>query len=200
MQPTNQYPLTWSLGWKRIEHPGPSRFKTSPYGATQNLMYQIELMRGSKVIISSNAQYRADGMPYARQTMVLDPGVAVYFTRKGKEQVFACDTYWRIHENIHAIALTIESLRTIERHGASEMLERAFTGFTALPAPIVAGMKRPWREVLEYGNSIATLQRVQAHYRILASKHHPDKPGGSHAAMIELNLARDEGLAEAVEV
>jgi hypothetical protein len=200
MQPTNQYPLTWPPGWPRTHKPIASRFKTLPDKALRNLTSEIAMIGGIKVIISSNAQYRADGLPYARQPIVKDTAVAVYFTRKGKEQVFACETYWRIHDNIHAIALTIASLRTIERHGASEMLERAFTGFTALPAPIVAGMKKPWREVLEYGNEVATLQRVQAHYRILASKRHPDKPGGSHAAMIELNLAREEGLTEAVEV
>lgn len=32
--------------------------------------------------------------------------------------------------------------------------------------------------------------------RALAAKRHPDRPGGSHDAMSEINQARDEGLKE----
>lgn len=109
--------------------------------------------------------------------------------------VFACDRYWTIAENIHAIAKTIEALRSIERWGASDMMERAFTGFNALPAPIVAGMKRSWREVLEYGNSAANEDLIKSNYRILAQSFHPDR-GGDAAKMSELNVARDEALKE----
>ncbi|MDB5964783.1 MAG: heat shock protein DnaJ domain protein, partial [Polaromonas sp.] len=135
MAPDRQHPLTWPPGWKRTRSPGASKFKTDPDKATRGLLAEIERLGGREVIISSNAQYRQDGMPYARQGYIGDTGVAVYFKRKGKPQVFACDTFWRIHENIHAIAKTIEALRAIERYGASDMMERAFTGFTALPAP-----------------------------------------------------------------
>jgi DnaJ-class molecular chaperone len=57
-------------------------------------------------------------------------------------------------------------------------------------------MKRPWREVLEYGNSPAQREAIQRHYRILASSAHPDK-GGTAERMAELNAARDEALQEA---
>jgi hypothetical protein len=47
----------------------------------------------------------------------------------------ACDKFGECRLNFHAIALTINSLRQIERCGATSMLERAFRGFQmALPA------------------------------------------------------------------
>lgn len=47
----------------------------------------------------------------------------------------ACDKFDAVRLNFHAIGLTIESLRQIDRCGATTMLERAFRGFQmALPA------------------------------------------------------------------
>lgn len=157
-------------------------------------MAEIARLGGRMPVISSNAQYRQDGMPYARQGYIGDTGVAVYFQRKGKPVVFACDTYAALHDNIHAITKTIEAMRAIERHGASEMLERAFTGFTALPAPIVAVMKRDWWEVLGVPRD-ASAQAIGDAYRSLAARHHPDR-GGDPARMTEINAARDEALQE----
>lgn len=196
MTPDRQCPLAWPFGWKRTKNPGPSQFKTEPGRATSGLTQELLRLGASKVIISSNAQYRNDGMPYARQASIQDCGVAVYFKRKGKDMVFACDTYWNLHDNIHAIAKTIEALRAIERWGASDMLDRAFTGFAALPAPIVAGMKRPWREVFGTVDGPVTESYIRSKYRELASQFHTDKPEGDHDKMAELNVARDEALKE----
>lgn len=195
MTPERQYPLQWPNGWKRTQNPGKSQFSTGMDKATRGLIDEIRRMGGTLPVISSNAQYRLDGMPYARQGYVGDTGVAVYFQRQGKPMVFACDNYWTIHENIHAVAKTIEALRAIERYGSSSMMERAFTGFTALPAPIVAGMKRHWREVLQCGTGPVTADEIKFNYRALASQYHPDR-GGDPAKMSELNAARDEALKE----
>lgn len=189
MTPERQYPLSWPRGWKRTQAPQHSRFDTSPERATRGLLAEIERLGGRLPVISSNAQYRQDGMPYARQGYIGDTGVAVYFQRKGKSVVFACDTYVSLHDNIHAIAKTIEALRAIKRHGASEMLDRAFTGFAALPAP---GAARAWWAVLGVSES-ATADEIRAAHRRLASQHHPDK-GGTAEQMAAINKARDEAL------
>lgn len=73
------------------------------------------------------------------------------------------------------------------------VLERAFTGFTALPAP---GAKREWWEVLGLNRSACTRDDIRVAYRQLASLHHPDKPGGSHERMAELNAAQEAALLE----
>ena len=191
MTPERQYPLQWPAGGPRTQAPQHSRFDTSPERATRGLLAEIERLGGRLPVISSNAQYRQDGMPYARQGYISDTGVAVYFQRKGKPVVFACDTYVSLHDNIHAIAKTIEALRAIERHGASEMLDRAFTGFTALPAP---GAKRTWKDVMGLqAVATPTAEDVQRAYRTLAATHHPDR-GGNPDQMAELNRARREAL------
>lgn len=191
-----QHPLHWPPGWKRTQSPVWSRFKTNPEKAVKNMLAEIERLGGRDVVISSNAQYRADGMPYARQGYIGDTGVAVYFRRKGRDVVFACDTYGSIHENIHAIGLTIEALRAIERHGAAELLDRAFTGFEALPAP---GASKHWRDVLDVpegsGNRADQLARARMHYRALALANHPDR-GGSDARMAEINVAWEQAQKE----
>lgn len=202
MTPERQYPLQWPAGWKRTQNPGKSQFSTGMDRATRGLMEEIRKLGGRLPVISSNAQYRNDGMPYARQARIDDTGVAVYFQRKGSPMVFACDSYWTVHENMHAIAKTIEALRGIERWGASDMMERAFTGFTALPAPIAAGMKRDWQDVLGLKELLLpNADDVQRAYRRLASEYHPDKGPESErsertAKMAELNAARDEALKE----
>lgn len=51
--------------------------------------------------------------------------------------VIACDQFREVRLNMAAIGLTIKAIRQIERCGTSSLLERAFKGFSALPA--VAG-------------------------------------------------------------
>lgn len=102
---------------------------------------------------------------------------------------FACDRWKRIEDNIHAIALTIDSLRRIERAGSSDLLERAFTGFMALPPAI------NWRDVLGIANG-AGPDEIRKAYRIKAKERHPDVPGGSEAAMRELTEAFQAALRE----
>jgi hypothetical protein len=127
-------------------------------------------------------------------TGAADPGAAVYWRDGEQDRCMAIDRYTKVEQNIAALAATIEAMRAIERHGGAVIMDRAFTGFTALPAPIVAGMKRPWREVLRL-NGAATLAEVNAAYRLLAAVYHPDR-GGTDAKMAELNAARDEALQE----
>jgi hypothetical protein len=157
-------------------------------------MEQIRLLGGRLPILSSDLELRRDGLPYANQREPADKGVAVYFEWKGQQRVFACDRWDRIKDNIRALEKTIEAIRGIERWGASDMLERAFTGFTALPAP---GAKRHWREVLAIDLPLYAVKAdgIEAAFRRLSKKHHPDV-GGSHEAMAELNEARSEALRE----
>jgi hypothetical protein len=147
-------------------------------------------MGGRGLIISSNAELRRDGRPYAR-SVVTDPGVAVYFTRKKQQLCFACDQWETVDENLWAITKTIDALRGIERWGSGDMMERAFTGFTALPSP------EQWWQVLGFDHSRPSAEQIQERYRELALQHHPDREGGSHDVMARINAARDQGMGEA---
>lgn len=50
------------------------------------------------------------------------------------DYVIACDQFREVRLNMAAIVLTIKAIRQIERCGTSSLLERAFKGFSALPA------------------------------------------------------------------
>jgi hypothetical protein len=183
------YPLSWPEGWPRTELPGFSKFKTATDKARKKLLAEVSLMGGSSTIISSNVPLRTDGQMRADREPV-DAGVAVYFQRNEKGMVFACDRYDFVRDNLHALALTIEALRGIERWGASEMMERAFSGFKQLNAENEGDS---WWGILQIEPS-ATIAEIETSYKRLAKFAHPDQPGGSHFAMGALNVARDQAL------
>jgi len=190
------YPLCWPEGWPHTEsHKRErSRFNTSPDLARRNLLNEIKRLIGkyyfkrSNVIISTNIKLRLDGEPHMSQRTPDEPGVAVYFEYKKKPMVFACDRWSLVHDNLHSIGKTIEALRGIERWGASDMLERAFTGFEQLPSPGTVGSES-WQDVLQVGNQF-TFEECEKNYKTLAFDYHPDKPTGSNERMQQLNWAR----------
>lgn len=67
------------------------------------------------------------------------------------------------------------------------------TGFKALPAPPGAKPKRPWWAVMGWTGPVLEKPVIEARYKELAKKCHPDA-GGSQEAMAELNRARDEAM------
>ncbi|MBO6901408.1 MAG: J domain-containing protein [Rhizobiaceae bacterium] len=194
---TEAYPLHWPEGWPRTpaHKRQASRFDVQPGTARQELVWEIERMGARYPVISTNVALRRDGLPYAEQRKIEDPGVAVYFERDGKQMVFACDRWLLVHHNMRAIEKTIAAMRGIQRWGASDMMERAFSAFEALPPP-GEPRKRHWREVLGL-QSTGYMERevVESQYRAMVKKAHPDT-GGSAEAFHELQNARDEALRE----
>ncbi len=170
------YPLHWPMGWQRIEHNADrdaAMFHVKLAKARDDMLAEVQRLVGKytdpMTIISSNVALRLDGLPYANQPAPEDPGVAVYFTYRKSQRVFACDRYKKVEHNIRAIGKTIEAMRGIERWGASDMLDRAFQGFEALP-DLSGGS---WRSVLRVTPD-ASLEFAEKMYRRLRSKYHPD--------------------------
>ena len=182
---TEAYPLQWPHGRPRTKFPERSRFGSrSVDAATKELFSEIRLLGAGTPVLSSNIKLRRDGLPHSNQSPPIDKGVAVYFTHKKQAMCFACDRWDRVQDNIYAIAMTIGALRGIERWGSGSMVEQAFTGFVALPAPkdphVILGV-RPG----------ASAEEIDAAYRQKAKAAHPDnKEGGSVEAMQELNEAK----------
>lgn len=190
---TEAYPLYWPEGRARTAayKRQASRFTTGFGMAAKTVMDEIRRLGGRLPIVSTNVPLRRDGLPLASAKRVDDPGVAVYFTYKTKQVCFACDRWNKVEDNIWAVAKTIEAMRGIARWGTGDMLDAAFTGFAALPAP-GSHHVRPWFEVLGYVSPAGLTQaEVEARYRTLAREKHPDV-GGSGEQMAELNAARAE--------
>lgn len=184
------FPLDWPVGYKRTTRRIDSKFKQGMDAAQQFLRDEIKRLQAIGLIVSSNVPVRKDGGMYTdyMNRRMEDPGVAIFFRYNGKAVNMCCDQYNRVWENIYALAKTIEAIRSMERWGASEFIERAFTGFTALPASEPVKERNIW-DILELAVKPATVDPVKEAYRRLSKIHHPDVPGGSDEAFRELNNA-----------
>lgn len=205
-QTIEAYPLAWPPGWRRTQNRTRAKFSRKvasrsnfnpEYISISNVQLTIEQgtqrvlgelerfgVTPGNIIISSNLQLRNDGMPRSGQRQPDDPGIAVYWQHRGQRRCMAIDRYDRVADNLAAIAATLSAMRAIERHGGATILDRAFTGFTALPSP-----EQPW-QVLGLSTSKPTIEQVSEAYRRLAARHHSDR-GGSDSEMARINVARD---------
>lgn len=206
---TTAYPLSWPAGWKRTPLSSRTRARfgqarSSGFGyssrgeltvaqATDRVLGELRRMgvKDYNLIISSNIELRRDGLPRSGQREPEDPGVAVYWRDSNQDghpmRCMAIDRYDRVADNLAAIAATLEAMRAIERHGGAEILNRAFTGFTALPG---AGSTTHWRDVLGVP-ATASRAEIEAAYRRLRSQHHPDR-GGDAERFHQIQKAFDE--------
>jgi hypothetical protein len=190
------FPLDWPLGYKRTASRSYSRFKQTGDDAQRFLRNELSKIGARNIIVSSNVPVRKDGMMYSEHMnkVVTDPGVAVYFNLNGEAKVIVADQFTRVWENIYAIGKTLESMRAIERYGASDFINRAFKGFTALPEAIETPYKREWWVVLGVDKHANSAQIKEA-YRIKSKLVHPDK-GGTAAQFQEMQDAYREAMAQ----
>jgi hypothetical protein len=195
MTTVDAYPLQWPVGWARTDRDErrAAIYQVSFARARDDMMRSVRLLGGTDIVVSSNIALRRDGRPYANQGEPVDPGIAVYWTQRNQPRVMACDCWRTTRDNIRAIGLAVDGLRAIDRAGASQILERAFVGFAALPAstPVI----RSWRAVLHLNGAAVTRGDILDAFRRQLPFCHPDS-GGSHDLMVELNRARDEALRE----
>jgi hypothetical protein len=182
-------PLCWPAGWPRTDDARRTygrfgkRERTPGYAwtslkdvtiadGTQRVLAELERMGARGVVVSTNLKLRKDGLPYSDQPAPKDPGVAVYWTsRKGEDRCIAIDRYSKVADNLAAIAATLDAMRAIERHGGAQILDRAFTGFTALPSNAES-----WWGVLGVEPN-ARIVEIEAAYRRRRCETHPDRGG-----------------------
>lgn len=190
------YPLQWPEDWKRTILREKPRYRITDGQALIELKEALRRFGASNVVISSNIAIKANGEMYANQAMSAeDPGVAVYYsTAQFKDRVIACDKWQRVYHNVYAISRALEALRAVDRAGASQILDRVFTAFGALPAAAAAPVARPWWETLgvkeqAISGGYVDLTMLEAKFRELAKVAHPDRNGGADGAFKELNTA-----------
>lgn len=183
----NAFPLQWPQGrarWKLSR--STSKFRMTDGQMLAHLMDELDRLSAKDVVISTNRGAFSRAQP-------ADPGVAVYFKRKDRDLCIACDRYSRVEDNLHAIGLAVEAIRALERHGTGDMVDAAFSGFTALPESVITPPPSPWWQVLgidEHSDKNA----IKAAYKSKVKYAHPDT-GGNSVAFARLQKAYEEGMA-----
>jgi hypothetical protein len=193
------YPLQWPRDWRRTDASSRANGRFKKYDkyitisvAATRLTEELNRMGIPRddVVISTNIQLRLDGMPRSDDKKITDPGAAVYWRDGGVTRCMAVDQYTDVAQNIAALAATIEAMRAIERHGGATILNRAFAGFEALPAPGALD----WRGVLGIESKSPTPSEIESAYKRQRSRAHPDK-GGSETWFNDVERAYAEARA-----
>jgi hypothetical protein len=99
------YPLRWPDGWPRTnpnQRESDCRFGGGRSGggrklalgrAINQLVDELRRLGATNIIVSSNMPTKSDGLPYADDRGIDDPGIAVYFNFKKKSRVMARDGF-----------------------------------------------------------------------------------------------------------
>ncbi len=197
------YPLYWPESWPRTpsHRRKNSRYEVNFAKARDDISKELKLLGAREIVISTNIPLRKDGLPYAGLSEPNDPGVAVYWVERGEwkgsdyemhHRVIACDHWRKVRENMRAANLAIAALRALKRTGATQVIDKAFTGFSALPNP---DTKKTWRTVLGFpSGTVPTRAMVDQRFRDLTLQNHPDR--GGTGDMGELVRAREEAVRE----
>lgn len=190
-------PIAWPAGWPRT--PTDRQDRVYPFKklgsngwrdkfiwfaeARDGLLDELRRLAANSPVVSANHPTDRYGVPTEWKKRVLDDGVAAYFQSSGPPMVMASDRFQSVAANLRSLALAIEAMRQLERHGGGTMMERALTGFVALLA------RKDPHEILGVRPE-ATPEEIDAAFRQKAKSAHPDA-GGSAEAMQALVEARD---------
>lgn len=181
----DRYPCAWPAGWDRTprhkrRH---SRYEVSLAHAYKLLVKELKLMHAKEIVVTANIPVQRDGRPYAQSPEPSDPAVAVYWVdQSGVSRVIACDHWRRVRENMRAVGIAVAALRQIERCGATQVVEKAYSGFLALVAD---NQVRTWREVFGMPSDWKpTSAELMLKWRQLILERHPDQ-GGGHERWVE---------------
>lgn len=131
---------------------------------------------------------RNDGWPRS-SARPNQPGVVLSFRKKtGEELSFPCDTYDGWEDNLYAIALSLEALRSVDRYGVTQQAEQ-YKGWAKLPAPAQEQSKdKEWAygHLARLAGTVTSALRgntaaIQLAYRTATRATHPDTGGSTSA-------------------
>jgi hypothetical protein len=128
-RPIEQWPGELTA-WRRR-----SQF-SAPWGKTLQLVErELEFLGAHQVVVQvalTDRDFRIDGTPRARAQSA-HPGIILAFESEYGPLQYATDTFDSWQDNLRAVALSLESLRAVNRYGVSRHGEQ-YRGWRALPA------------------------------------------------------------------
>lgn len=179
---------------------------SAPWRSTLELLTReishLERAGGPGSVLQIAVQERdlriSDGMPKAHAKMA-HPGVIVSIESEHGPMSLPCDTFTDWHDNLRAIALTLEALRKIDRYGVTRTGQQ-YTGFQQLgaaPAEVPLDVAAA-TELLRTHGTATTAEAsdrtdtgtVAQLYRRAAANTHPDR-GGNRDDFARVQAAAD---------
>lgn len=181
---------TWLRPVGRIDR---SRFTASWSSTLEILERELGFLRATKIVMGidiEERELRLDGGVRANARPQSD-GVELAFESRHGPLLYRCDIFtvtsyrsrtqpWQ--DNVRCIALTLESLRAVDRYGATKSGEQ-YRGFRALPAGGNGSSHMDREQALALVTEISGIKIVSNQSRIAAcrrakAKTHPDINAG----------------------
>lgn len=180
--------------------------KRSPFRATygstlQLLESELHHLRATSVVIQADCEateIRRDGHLRA-DARLRSPAVILSFCSPKGPLSFPCDTYVDWQDNVRAIALSLQSLRAVDRYGVTRGNEQ-YKGWAKLPpadepkTPDVANIVDAVRIIAELAavdqRTIRdSMDAYRSAYRRAATMTHPDVNHGDSTKFVRVQQA-----------
>ena len=121
---------------KRTRAPKRSQFSAGWSKTLELLERELSHLRARNIVIQADcdeSQIRLDGMLRASARMN-SQGIILSFDSSHGPLSYPCDRFDRWQDNVRAIALALEALRTVDRYGVTRNAEQ-YKGWAKLPPP-----------------------------------------------------------------
>jgi hypothetical protein len=173
-----------------------AQFRSSYQQTLDQLEYELRKLRATDIRIEAGFtinQIRNDGWPFAKERPS-HAGVVLYCETPDGSLSFPAATYTTLEDNLHAIALTLECLRAVDRYGVT-LAHQQYLGFASLPP---AAHEMNLDEAAAFISSVTAVRvdlilrnpdSYRAAYRTAAGKLHPDSSGET-TGFLKLGQAR----------
>lgn len=208
-----QWPESLTIGplreWPGVMTPGPRR-KAAPFSATlastldtlhreiRSLADTVKQERTAELLVAIPAgAFRQDGRPYAN-AKAEHPGVVFSMESRHGRLSYPSDRFLTWEDNLRAVALSLESLRRVDRYGVTAHGEQ-YRGFLELDAAPAAGaLESAYATIAILSMSdTASVKAAPGVFLTRAKRHaHPDrggKPEQWHAVVEAEDVLRKAG-------
>jgi len=193
-RPVEAWPGEKTPGYKRQK----ARFGAKYSTTLDDLERELGCLKAKDVIVQCYfelKEIRNDGWPRSSASPS-EPGVILTFSQGRDAISMPCDTFLHWHQNLLAIALTLNKLRMVNEYGVTKHNEQ-YQGFKRIAAP-----KSPDQmtvdeaaEFLELQSCISAAGMIKDPalandaYKKSALRWHPDSPNGNHEMFVRAGVA-----------